>query len=160
MSKLNYLAKVLAALILHSYQNYALCFTYRFPLFHSRPMEWTEEHDVLFLSEMLARNVFGTKKGSPARGLACEAIVDSLNEIHSPKFQLKDNKAVRELWNLLRKKFSKKMSFKSLKRPRNAIQTKVELLQNVVSRDVQNHWSSFCEKKLPLTAKVNNRSYV
>ena len=109
MSKLNYLAKFLAALILHSYQNYALCFTYRFPLFHSRPMEWSEEHDVLFLREMLARNVFGTKKG-PARGLACEAKVDSLNEIHSPKFQLKDKKAVRERWNLLRKKFSKKMS--------------------------------------------------
>ena len=100
------MAKVLAALILHSYQNYALCFTSRFPLFHSRPMEWSEEHDVLFLREMLARNIFGAKKGSPARGLAWEAIVDSLNEIHSPKFQLKDKKAVRERWNLLRKSAS------------------------------------------------------
>ena len=81
MSKLSYLAKVLAALILHSYQNYALCFTSRFPLFHSRPMEWSEEHDVLFLRQMLARNVFGTKKGSPARGLAWEAIVDSLRPV-------------------------------------------------------------------------------
>ena len=72
-------------------------------------MEWSEEHDVLFLREMLARNVFGTKKGSPARGLAWEAIVDSLNEIHSPKFQVKD-KNERERWNLLRKKVSKKMS--------------------------------------------------
>ena len=62
VQKLSYLAKVLAALILHSYQNYALCFTSRFPLFHSRPMEWSEGHDVLFLREMLARNVFGTKK--------------------------------------------------------------------------------------------------
>ena len=110
MSKLSYLAKVLAALILHSYQNYALCFTSHFPLFHSRPMEWSEEHDVLFLREMLARNIFGAKKGSPAHGLAWETIVDSLNEIHSPKFQLKDKKAVRKRWNLLRKKFSKKMS--------------------------------------------------
>ena len=33
-----------------------------------------------------------------------------MNEIHSPKFQLKVKKAVRERWNLLRKKFSKKMS--------------------------------------------------
>ena len=41
--------------------------------------------------------------------MAWEAIVDSLNEIHSSKFQLKDKKAVRELWNLLRKKFCKKM---------------------------------------------------
>ena len=87
--KLNYLANVLAALILHSYRNYAL----------SRPMEWSEEHDVLFLREMVARNVFATKKGSPARGLAWESVVDSLNEIHSPEFQLKDKKAVRERWN-------------------------------------------------------------
>ena len=49
-------------------------------------------------------------KGSPARGLAWEVMVDSLNEIHSPKFQLKDKKVVRERWSLHGKKFSKKMS--------------------------------------------------
>ena len=65
--------------------------TYRFPLFHSRPMEWSEEHGVLFLR--LARNIFGPKKGSSARGLAWEAIVDSVSEILSPKFQLKDKKS-------------------------------------------------------------------
>jgi len=58
---------------------------------------------------MLARKVLRTKKRSPTRGLAWEAIVDSLNEIHCPKFQLKDKKAVQEQWNL-RKKFSKRMS--------------------------------------------------
>ena len=94
MSKLSYLAKDLAAVILHSYENYASCFTSHFPLFHSGPMEWSKEHDVLFLREMLARNVLGTKKGSPTRGLAWEAIVDSLNEIHSPKFQVNDKNAV------------------------------------------------------------------
>ena len=73
-------------------------------------MEWSEEHDVVFLREMLARNVFGTRERSPACGLAWEAVVDSLNEIHPPKFQLKDKKAVQELWNLLRKEFSKKMT--------------------------------------------------
>ena len=71
-------------------------------------MQWSEEHDVLFLKEMLARNVFGAKKGSPARGLAWEAIVDHLNEIHSPKFQLKVKKAVRERWNLLQKSSAKR----------------------------------------------------
>ena len=65
-------------------------------------MEWNEEHDVLFLREMLARNIFGAKKRSLARELAWEAIVDTLNEIYSPKFQLKDKKAVRERWILLR----------------------------------------------------------
>ena len=57
--KLRYLAKVLAALIVHCYQNKALSFTSRFPLSHSRPMERSEEHDVLFLREMLAINIFG-----------------------------------------------------------------------------------------------------
>ena len=79
-------------------------------MFHCRPMEWSEEHDVLFLREMPARNVLVAKKGSPARGLAWEAIVDHLNEIHSTIFQLNNKKALRERWNLLRKKFSKKMS--------------------------------------------------
>ena len=71
-------------------------------------MEWSEEHDVLFLREMLTRNMFGAKKESPARGLAWEAIVDHLNEIHSPKFQLKVKKAVRERWNLLQKSSAKR----------------------------------------------------
>ena len=53
---------------------------------------------------------FSSKERSPTRELAWEAIVDSLNEIHSSKFQLKDKKAARERWNLLRKKFGKKMS--------------------------------------------------
>lgn len=73
-------------------------------------MEWTEEHDVLLLREILGSNVFVVKKGSPARGLAWEAIVESLNKIDSPKFQLKDRRAVGERWVLLRKKFTKKMS--------------------------------------------------
>ena len=77
VSKLSYLAKVLAALILHSYQNYVLFFTSRFTLFHSRPMEQSEEDD----ERNASKNYFGAKKGSPARGLAWEAMVDSLNEI-------------------------------------------------------------------------------
>ena len=48
------LGQVLAALILHSFQNYAR-FTSRFPLFHSRPMQWSEEHDVLFLRENISK---------------------------------------------------------------------------------------------------------
>ena len=58
------------------------------------------------------------------------------------------------------RKISGKKRWRALKRPRNAIKTKVELLQNVVSRDVQNHWSTFCERKQRLTAKLDNRSYV
>ena len=68
------------------------------------------------------------------------------------KQQLKDNEPAEDI---------RKKAMKSLKEsPRNAIQPKVELLQNVVSRDVQNHWSTFCERKQQLTAKLDNRSYV
>ena len=56
------------------------------------------------------KKCFWNKERSPTCGLAWEVIVNSLNEIHSPKFQLKDKKAVRERCNLLRKKFSKMMS--------------------------------------------------
>jgi len=59
VSKLSYLANVLAALILLSYAKKALYFTSRFPLFHSRPMEWSEDYDMLFLREMLAINISG-----------------------------------------------------------------------------------------------------
>ena len=49
-------------------------------------MEWSEEHDVLLLREILGSNVFLVKKGSPARGLAWEAIVERLNRMESPNF--------------------------------------------------------------------------
>ena len=61
------------------------------------------------MSEMLAKTILEQRmKGSPARGLAWEAMVDSLNEIHSPKFQLKDEKVVLERWSLHRKKSAKR----------------------------------------------------
>ena len=75
-------------------------------------MEWSEKHDMCFSERNACKKHFSSKERSPtrARELAWEAIVDSLNEIHSSKFQLKDKKAARERWNLLRKKFCKKMS--------------------------------------------------
>ena len=92
---------------------------------------------------MLARNVFGTKKESPARGLAWEAIVDSLNEIHSPKFKLKDTKAVRERWNLLRKNFSKKMSEeeKASGISVEELTEKESLIEKLVERGLRYHTS-------------------
>ena len=50
-------------------------FTSLFPLFHSGLVEWSEEHDYAFFSReiRLARNIFGAKKGSPAREVAWKA---------------------------------------------------------------------------------------
>ena len=68
-----------------------------------------EEKDVFMLREMFGSNVFAHNKGSPARGLAWEAIVSTLNGSESQELQLKDKRAVRERWMLLRKTFTKKI---------------------------------------------------
>ena len=59
-------------------------------------MEWTEEHDLQFLIEMRASNVFSFKKGSPERGRIWEQITDTLNSEKTLKFCLKDKRGVRD----------------------------------------------------------------
>ena len=73
-------------------------------------MEWTEQHDVLFLREMAVSDIFDYKKGSPDRGRIWEAIQERLNNVEQPKFVLKDKRAVRDRWNLLQSKFRKRMA--------------------------------------------------
>lgn len=73
-------------------------------------MEWTEQHDVLFLREMVVSDIFDYKKGSPDRGRIWEAIQERLNNVEQPKFVLKDKRAVRDRWNLLQSKFRKRMA--------------------------------------------------
>jgi hypothetical protein len=72
-------------------------------------MEWTEEHDILMLREMLAINVFSLKKGSVNRGEAWESIKDNLQQINSPQFLVKDKRAIRDRWQLISKKFKAKI---------------------------------------------------
>ena len=52
-------------------------------------MEWTDQHDVLMLREMIVSD-------------------EKLNQIHSPQFRIKDKRGVRERWELLRRKFKSK----------------------------------------------------
>lgn len=72
-------------------------------------MEWTEEHDVLMLREMLSSGVFSFKKGSVSRGEAWDSIAEKLNEIESPKFLIKDKRGVRDRWLLLGRKWKIKI---------------------------------------------------
>ena len=72
-------------------------------------MEWTDEHDVLMLREMVVSDVFSFKKGSVSRGDAWDSIAEKLNQIDSPRFRIKDKRGVRERWVLLRRKFSSKI---------------------------------------------------
>lgn len=52
-------------------------------------MEWTGEKDVFMLREIFGSNVFALKKGSPARGLAWESLVSTLNEWSLKSFNFK-----------------------------------------------------------------------
>ena len=72
-------------------------------------MEWTDEHDVLMLREMIVSDVFSFKKGSVGRGDAWDSIAEKLNQIDSPQFRIKDKRGVRDRWVLLRRIFRLKI---------------------------------------------------
>ena len=73
------------------------------------PREWTDEHDVLMLREMIVSDVFSFKKGSVGRGDAWDSIAEKLNQIDSPQFRIKVKRGVRDRWILLRRKFRSKI---------------------------------------------------
>ena len=70
-------------------------------------MEWTDEHEVLMLREMIVSYVFSFKKGSVGRGDACDT--EKLNQIDSPQFRIKDKRGVRDRWALFQRKFRSKI---------------------------------------------------
>ena len=78
-------------------------------IFAFRAMKWTEDHDVIMLREIIVSDLFSFKKGSVARGERWEAITEKLNQVKTPRFHLKEKRAVRDRWLLLRKKFKAKM---------------------------------------------------
>ena len=71
-------------------------------------MEWTEDHDILLLREMIASELCHFKKGSPDRGKIWKSIQERLNKLEHPKFTLKEKGGgVRDRWNLLQAKFKR-----------------------------------------------------
>ena len=72
-------------------------------------MERSEEHDILFLREMAASDIFMYKKGSVDRGKVWDDIVDRLNRNQNPKFVIKEKRGDRDRWSLLLNKFKKQM---------------------------------------------------
>ncbi|CAH3132988.1 unnamed protein product [Pocillopora meandrina] len=70
-------------------------------------MEWTHDHDILLLREMIASELFQFKKGSPDRGKIWESIQERLNKLDNPKFMIKEKRGVRDRWNLLQAKFKR-----------------------------------------------------
>lgn len=51
-------------------------------------MEWTDDHDILLLREMIASELFQFKKGSADRGKIWESIQERLNKLDNPKFMI------------------------------------------------------------------------
>ena len=70
-------------------------------------MEWTDDHDILLLREMIATELFQFKKGSPDRGKIWESIQERLNKLDNPKFMIKEKRGVRDRWNLFQAKFKR-----------------------------------------------------
>ncbi|CAH3104980.1 unnamed protein product [Pocillopora meandrina] len=79
-------------------------------------MEWTDDHDILLLREMIASELFQFKKGSPDRGKIWESIQERLNKLDNPKFMIKEKRGVRDRWNLLQAKFKRTFSAKDKKK--------------------------------------------
>ena len=76
-------------------------------------MEWTDDHDILLLREMIASELFQFKNGSPDRGKIWESIQERFNKLNNPKFVTKEKRGVRDRWNLLQAKF-KRMQLEEL----------------------------------------------
>ena len=60
------------------------------------PMEWTDDHDILPLREMIASELFEFKKCSPDRGKIWESIQERLNKLDNPQFLIKGKREVRD----------------------------------------------------------------
>ena len=49
---------------------------------------WSEEHDILFLRDVLVSGLFLCRKSSIERGKVRDEIADKLNALDYPKFQV------------------------------------------------------------------------
>ena len=70
-------------------------------------MEWTNQHDTLFLREVRASDLYETRKGSPERGKLWDEIAARLNSLSHPKFVV-NKRSLRDRLNLLIAKFKAK----------------------------------------------------
>lgn len=70
-------------------------------------MEWTNQHDKLFLRDVRASDLWATQKGSPERGKVWYKIAESHNGLSLPKFYV-SKRSLRDRLNLLMSKFKAK----------------------------------------------------
>lgn len=70
-------------------------------------MHWTQQHDEIFVKEILLFEPWRYKKGSVERGNAWKSIAESLSQMKEIYFRV-DDRSVRDRYNLLEKKFKSK----------------------------------------------------
>ena len=70
-------------------------------------MEWTDQHDTLFLREVLVSDLYQTRKGSPERGKVWDGVAARLNNLSVPNFHV-NKRSLRDRLNLLMTKFKAK----------------------------------------------------
>ena len=61
-------------------------------------MRWTEEHDILFLREILLQEPYQYKRGSIERGKSWEKVTNALGSMSQPIYKVK-SRAVRDHFN-------------------------------------------------------------
>ena len=142
-------------MILHSYQNYALCFTFRFPLFYSRPMEWSEEHDELLLRMPASKKCFCNEERK-CRSSLIEELVEREDTILAKaeselKQQLKDNETADDI---------RKKAMESLKEPKKRNSDEVGASRKCCRSRRGEPLVDFLQEKQRLTAKLDNSSYM
>ena len=71
-------------------------------------MQWKPEHDAIFLREVLASDLFSTRKSSSERGRIWSQLAEKLNEVSSCKF-IVTQKSLRDRLKLLTQKHKQKM---------------------------------------------------
>ena len=71
------------------------------------PMRWTEEHDIVFLRELLVHEPYKYRKGSTERGKVWDKLATALNKIEDPKFRV-HGRSVRDHLKTLVDNFKRK----------------------------------------------------
>ena len=71
-------------------------------------MQWKPEHDAIFLREVLASDLYSTRKDSSERGKIWSQLAEKLNEVSSCKF-IVTQKSLRDRLKLLTQKHKQKM---------------------------------------------------
>lgn len=110
-------------------------------------MEWKPEHNVIFLREVFASDLFSTRKGSTERGKIWSQIAERLNEAPSCKFSVRQ-KSLRDHLKLLMQKYKQKMRMEERASGIDTEMTEIDvILEDVCEKEEVAEQTDETEKK-------------